>query len=49
MVELGDYALEVSLAYGVSLVLLAGIVWLSVAQSRRAKKALDEAEERWRK
>ena len=47
--DLGRYALEVSLAYGVSLLLLAGIVALSVAQSRRTKRLLDEAEERWKK
>lgn len=48
MPELGKYAAEVALAYGVSLVLLAGIVLLSVRQSRRMKQALDDAEARRR-
>ncbi len=48
MPELGKYAVEVSLAYGISLALLLGIVWISVAQSRRAKRDLDAAEERWK-
>lgn len=49
MPDLGRYALEVSAAYGVSLLLLVGIVVLSVAQARRTKRLLDEAEARWRK
>jgi heme exporter protein D len=48
MPELGKYAVEVSLAYGISLALLLGIVWISVTQSRRAKRDLDTAEERWK-
>lgn len=48
MVDLGKYAFEVGLAYGVSLVLLVAIVWLSIAQARRAKRDLDAAEARWR-
>ena len=48
MPDLGKYALEVGLAYGVSLALLAGIIWLSAMQSRRAKLDLDAAEERWK-
>lgn len=47
--DLGKYALEVGLAYGVSLALILGIVVLSVAQARRARRALEEAEERWRR
>jgi heme exporter protein D len=49
MPDLGTYAVEVSLAYGVSLLLLAAIVALSVAQARRTKRLLDEAEARWKK
>ena len=45
--DLGKYAVEVSLAYTVSIVLLGGIVLLSVRQARAAKAALDEAEKRW--
>ena len=48
MPDLGKYALEVGLAYGVSFFLLLGIVWISVAQSRRAKRDLDMAEGRWK-
>lgn len=46
MPDLGKYAAEVALAYGVSLALLAGVVLLSVRQSRRVKRSLDEAEAR---
>ena len=49
MPDLGTYAFEVSLAYGVSLLLLGAIVALSVAQARRTKRLLDEAEARWKK
>lgn len=48
MPELGKYAVEVSLAYGISLALLLGIVWISATQSRRAKHDLDTAEDRWK-
>ncbi|MEM9971730.1 MAG: heme exporter protein CcmD [Pseudomonadota bacterium] len=48
-VDLGRYAVEIALAYGVSLVLIAAIVWLSFAQSRAAKRELEEAETRRRK
>ena len=48
MPDLGPYALEVTLAYAVSLALLAGIVGLSVWQSRRMRRRLDEAEGRRR-
>ena len=46
--DLGTYATEIGLAYGVSLALLLCIVWVSVAQSRKAKRELDKAEARWR-
>jgi len=48
MPDLGRYAIEVLTAYGVSIVLLAGIVILSVARARRVRRELDEAEERHR-
>ena len=47
MPDLGQYAGEVLLAYGVSIALLVGVVVLSVRQARKAKAALDEAEGRW--
>lgn len=46
MPELGKYAATVLSAYGISLTLLAGIVVLSWMQSRKAVKALKEAEAR---
>ena len=46
MPDLGKYAFEVTLAYGVSLTLLAALVVLSVARARRIARALDEAEGR---
>ena len=46
--DLGKYAVEVSLAYAVSLAMLVGIVALSVRQSRKVKRALDEVEGRGR-
>ncbi|MEL7026443.1 MAG: heme exporter protein CcmD [Pseudomonadota bacterium] len=46
MPDLGAYATEVMLAYGVSLALLCGIVFLSVARARRVARFLTEAEAR---
>ena len=46
MVDLGKYAGEVLAAYGVTAVLLLGLVALSIAQGRRVKRRLDEAEAR---
>jgi heme exporter protein CcmD len=49
MPDLGKYAVEVLSAYGVSILLLAGIVGLSVARARRVRRELDEAEARHRR
>ncbi len=46
MPDLGKYAATVLAAYGATLVLLAGVVVLSVVQSRRAKARLAEIEGR---
>lgn len=46
MPDLGRYAFEVSLAYGVTLVLLAALVAFSVARARRIARELDAAESR---
>ena len=46
MPELGKYAAEVTLAYGVSLILLVGIIALSVRQGRRVRQRLEDAEAR---
>ncbi len=44
MPELGKYAFEVTLAYGVSLGLLGLLIGLSVRASRRARRALSKIE-----
>ena len=46
MPDLGPYAMEVALAYGVSLALLVGLLGLSIAQARRAKRRLIDSEGR---
>ena len=46
MPDLGAYALEVGLAYAVSLALLVILVRVSAVQARRAKSSLEQAEER---
>ena len=46
--DLGKYAADVGMAYGISLVLLIAIVWISVAQSRKSRRDLEDAE-RWKK
>lgn len=46
MPELGKYAAEVLAAYGVTGVLLAGLVALTVLKSRRVAQALREVEDR---
>ncbi|WP_040609216.1 heme exporter protein CcmD [Pseudooceanicola batsensis] len=48
MPELGKYAGAVLSSYGVSLLLLAGLVAVSVWRSRRTARALREVEERVR-
>lgn len=48
MPELGAYAAEVSLSYAGSIFLLGALIWVSVAQSRRAARALKDAEIRAR-
>lgn len=44
MPDLGDYAVNVLSAYGGSLVLLGGIVWLSFARARRVRSELEKVE-----
>ncbi len=46
MAELGKHTFEVLLAYAGSLALLAALVSVSIAQARRGKQRLDEAEAR---
>lgn len=45
MIELGKYAGTVLAAYGVSLLLLAGLIWQTLAANTRARRAL-EAEDK---
>ncbi len=44
--DLGKYAAEVLSAYGLTLLLIAGLVLATWARSRRVKRALDLAEAR---
>lgn len=46
---LGDYARYVLSAYGVSIALLVGLVWLSLAQARKAKTRLQAIEDRMKR
>ena len=46
MPDLGAYALEVSLSYAGSILLLVILLGVSLAQSKRAKRALEDAESR---
>ena len=46
MPDLGAYAVEVTLAYGGSLGLLTVLLAVSLAQSRRAKRLLEDTERR---
>lgn len=42
MIELGKYTGTVLSAYGVSLLLLLGIIWQSLAANRRARRELEK-------
>ncbi|WP_420821357.1 heme exporter protein CcmD [Pseudooceanicola aestuarii] len=44
MPELGKYAAEVLSAYGLSLLLLAGVTGISLWRARRVRARLDEVE-----
>ncbi|WP_022708136.1 MULTISPECIES: heme exporter protein CcmD [Paracoccus] len=44
MIDLGKYAGAVIGAYGVSLVLLGGLIWHSVAANARARRDLERQE-----
>ncbi len=45
MPELGKYATEVLSAYGVALLLMAGLVWLSLRRGSKARAALKQIEQ----
>lgn len=44
MPDMGKYAAEVYGAYAITFALLGGLIWLSLAQARRARRALEDAE-----
>ena len=46
MPDLGKYAADVLSAYAVSIVILLGLIVLSLRQSTRARKRLEEAEDK---
>jgi len=46
MPDLGKYGTEVLSAYGATIVLLVGLVWITWLRSRRVRAALDAAERR---
>lgn len=46
MPDLGKYAFEVLSSYGVTLLLLAAIVLVSLRRARKVRAALDEVERR---
>ncbi len=46
--DLGAYAVEVSLAYLVSFVVIGALVWSTLRANSKTKRELDEAEGRWR-
>ncbi len=44
MPELGKYAIEVLSAYGVTIAILAVLIWASVLRARHTRTALEAAE-----
>lgn len=46
MPDLGKYAAEVLMAYGISLVLILGLIWWSLRSAARVEKELSETEAR---
>ena len=44
MIELGKYAGTVLTAYGVSLALLAGLIWHTIVANARARRDLERQE-----
>ncbi|UWQ17093.1 heme exporter protein CcmD [Jannaschia sp. M317] len=44
MIDLGKYAFDIWLAYGLSALLIIGLIVQSVAAARRTRRKLDEAE-----
>ncbi|MCL3882798.1 heme exporter protein CcmD [Marivita sp. GX14005] len=46
MPDLGKYAFEVLSSYGVTLLLLCAVVFVSLRRARKVRTALDEVEQR---
>ena len=46
MPDLGKYAVDVLAAYAVTAAILAAIVGLTLAEARRARRVLDDAEKK---
>ena len=46
MIELGKYSATVLTAYGVSLALLAGLIWQTWSANTRARRDLEQQESR---
>ena len=44
MPDLGKYAATVLTAYGASILLLAGLIWLSIRAARKSRKTLEDLE-----
>lgn len=44
MIDLGKYGVTVLSAYGITLSLLAGLVWHSLSRNARIRRALEEEE-----
>lgn len=49
MPDLGKYAETVLSAYGVSIVLILGLVWVSIRRSNKIKKQLQDVENKVKK
>ncbi len=48
MPDLGAYSFEVLSSYALTIGLIAGLIWLSIARARRVRRALEDAEARVR-
>lgn len=48
MPELGKYAAEVLSSYAISILILAGLCWLSIGRARRVRAELEIIEKRMR-
>ena len=46
MIDLGKYTATVLAAYGISILLLVGLIWQTIAANARARRELNEQEGR---